>query len=65
MAYLMIWQRNKFTVAGNCEYKETDSIKAVQSYLKSHPLWVTLYLKFLKSVFFSPREPLACNKYWV
>ena len=26
MAYIMIWQRNKFTVAGNREYKETDSI---------------------------------------
>ena len=28
MAYIMIWQleRNKFTVAGSREYKETDSI---------------------------------------
>ena len=46
----MIWQRNKFTVAGNREYKETDSIKSVQFYLKFHPLWVTMYLEFLKAL---------------
>ena len=59
----MIWQRNKFTVAGNREYKETDSIKSVQLYLKFHPLWVTMYLEFLKAL--PPWPPLAYNKYWV
>ena len=29
-------------IAENRDYKETDSIKAVQSSLNSHPLWVTL-----------------------
>ena len=38
-------ERNKFIVAGNREYKETESINPVQSSLKSHPLWVTLYYK--------------------
>ena len=45
MPYLMIWQRNtQVSVAGNRNYKETDSINSVQSSLKSHPLWVTLYI---------------------
>ena len=44
MAYLIIWRskKNKFSVAGNREYKETDSINFIQSSLKTHPLWVTL-----------------------
>ena len=40
MAYLIIWQRkNKLTVAGNHEKKETISIPY------NHPFWVTLYTK--------------------
>ena len=38
-------ETNKFIVAGNCEYKETDSTNSVQSSLKSHPLWVTLHIQ--------------------
>ena len=34
---------NKFTVAGNHKYKETDSMNCQQSSLKSHDLWGTLY----------------------
>ena len=42
--HLMIKKEiNKITVAGNHEYKETDSIKSVNSSLKYHPLWLTLY----------------------
>ena len=40
---MMISQSDNFTVAGNHEYKETNGINSVQSSLKSHPLWVTLY----------------------
>ena len=29
-------------IAENRDYKETDSIKAAQSSMNSHPLWVTL-----------------------
>ena len=32
-----------FTVSGNHKYKETDTINSVQSFLKPHSLWVTLY----------------------
>ena len=51
----MIWQRKniKFTVAGNHEYKEIDSMSSVHSSLKSHPLWVTLQLYLL---FFKQRD---------
>ena len=36
MANLIIWQRNdKLIVVENHKYKETESIKLVQSYLKS------------------------------
>ena len=31
----MIWQRNKFTLAGNYEYKETDCKDSLQSSLNS------------------------------
>ena len=34
----------KFTVSRNHESQETDNINSVQSSLKSHPLWITLYL---------------------
>ena len=37
-------KKNKFTVAGIHEYKETDSIKSVKSSLKSQPFWVILYV---------------------
>ena len=37
-------QQNKLTLAGNHEYKETDSIQ-------SHSLWVTLYLAQEKKLF--------------
>jgi len=45
MAYLMIRRRkkNKFTITGNREDKDTDRIYSVQSSLKSHSLCVTLY----------------------
>jgi len=36
-------KKNKFIVAGNHKYKETDSKHSMQSSLYSHPLWVTLY----------------------
>ena len=36
-------KRNKFTVAGNHNYEVTESKNSVQSSLKSHPSWVTLY----------------------
>ena len=39
-------ERNKFTVGGNHKSKETDSNNSVQSSLNSHPLWVTLYMKY-------------------
>ena len=32
-----------FPVSGNHKYKETDTINSVQSFLKPHSLWVTLY----------------------
>ena len=52
MVYLIIWQRtNKFTVAGNHEYKETDNINSVKSSLKSHLLWVTLYIFNVWSIY--------------
>ena len=40
----MIWQkkRNKFTVAGNREFKEEDK-KSAQLSLKPNPWWVPLY----------------------
>ena len=37
-------QETKQPHAGNHEYKETDSKNSVQSSLKSHPFWLTLYL---------------------
>ena len=40
----MIWQQQKFTVAGISRYKETDNINSEQSSMKSHPLWVTQYV---------------------
>ena len=43
MVYLLNWQGGK-KVANNQKYKETDNINVVQSSLKSHPLWVTLYI---------------------
>ena len=61
MSYSIIWQRNKFIVAGNRECEETDSINFVQSSLKSHPLWETLYVIVTvvksKSQFGRPRPP--------
>ncbi len=52
MPYLMNWQRmTEVFVAGNQQLKETNIINSVQSSLKSHSLWVTLYhllLYFLK-----------------
>ena len=46
MAYLMIWQRKKqvYRLAGNNEFKKKDNIDSVESSLKSHPLWVNLYV---------------------
>jgi len=37
-------ETNKFTVAGNREYKKKKN--SVQSSLKSYFLWVTLYIDF-------------------
>ena len=45
MAYLLNKLIAKQVVRSH-EYKETDSINSVQSSLKSHPLWVTLYLYY-------------------
>ena len=47
MAYLMIRKiRNKFINAENNKLRKQTvyTIKSVQSSLKSHPLWVTLYI---------------------
>ena len=53
MAYLIIWQKNnKFLVLMNHKYKEPEDIKCVQSYLKSHLLWVTLYLFYTSILFY-------------
>ena len=35
MAYSFFYEKNKFTIAGNHKYKETNSINSVQSSLKS------------------------------
>ena len=37
-------RKNKFTVTWNYKHKERDSINSKQPFLKSHPLWVTLYI---------------------
>ena len=39
----MIWQRKKFIVAENNKFKETDKLNSVQSSLRYHPSWVTLF----------------------
>ena len=46
MTYSMILKIKKevYIVTGKPEFKETDSINSVQSSLKSHPVWVTLYI---------------------
>ena len=44
---------NKFTVAGNYEYKETENINSAQSSLKSHSLWITLYEMYVLGSEFS------------
>ena len=60
MTYLLIkkTQQNKLTLAGNHEYKETDSIQ-------SHSLWVTLYLAQEKKTISYLHSPAfsfpACN----
>ena len=42
----MICQGTKMLlVAENHEYNETDSVDSAQSSLKSHPLWITLYIQ--------------------
>ena len=47
MAYQMLEKgRNKFTMAGNHEFKETGSKNSEQSSRKLHPLWVTLWMEF-------------------
>ena len=54
----MICQRNKqlFKVAKNRDYTERDSIGFVQSSLKSHPAWVSLYVKVV-----SLKTPVQCT----
>ena len=48
MAYLMIWkERNKFTVAGNHECDETDSVVSEVSSFVDNPVLYLLYI-FLK-----------------
>ena len=51
----MICQGTKMLlVAENHEYNETDSVDSAQSSLKSHPLWITLYIQLSDfSQFFS------------
>ena len=45
IAFLLILQRkNKLTAARNHGYKLTDIINSEQSFLKSHPLWVNMYI---------------------
>ena len=41
-----------FTVEGNCEYKETDSLDFVQSSMKYDLLWVTMYVFAVKFFIF-------------
>ena len=55
---MILSRANKFTDAENRKCKITDSMNSVQSSLKSHALWVTLYhllLYFLqlKTIFLS------------
>ena len=38
-------RQKKITVVGNHKYQETGSVNYVESSLKSHHLWVTLYYK--------------------
>ena len=54
--YLMIWKIKKevfFPVSGNHENDETDSVNSVKSSFKSHPLWLTLYIKYPNIVLIS------------
>ena len=44
----MIKHRNKPVLADK-ECKKTDKTNSVQSSLKSHPLWVTLYVSWILS----------------
>ena len=37
---------DKFAAVRNHEFKETEGINSVQSSLKSHSLWVTLYINY-------------------
>ena len=53
MDYIMVWQRDKHAYKSNQKKKETDetdSINFIQSSLKSHPLWVTLYVYISKII---------------
>ena len=47
--WFILWfgqERNKFTVSRKHTFKETDNTNSVQSSLRSHSLWVALYLTF-------------------
>ena len=61
----MIWQRNTqvYSCTGSGEYKETDRIHSVQSSLKSHPLWLTLYIDYpdIKNLTFRRSAKLKIN----
>ena len=54
MAFLMIGKKEASLVSRNYKYEETDSINSVQSSLKSHLVWVPLYV-LLKIVFSTPK----------
>ena len=63
---LIYWfnkERNKPTVAGNHEHKETDSINFSKSSLKSHHLWVTLYMKSENSLWLKNQVSLLTNSH--
>ena len=40
--------KKKFLVAENHKYNKIEGINSVQSSLKSHPMWVTLYLDIIR-----------------
>ena len=65
MSYLMIWQkRNKFTVAKNHEYKETDAwykFRTVVSEVSSFAVQTQQYLNVQKTNLFSVIEILLAN----
>ena len=45
--YWLAEEWNKILVAGNHQYRGTDNTNSINSSLKSHSYWVTLYVSFI------------------